>query len=141
MKTVAQARQDITNLLGVPELLSTITGKVYQTRRPAGRAKVDVVVSAMGLDNDQFQQGTFNVKVHAPNISVTTDGVLDPNTPNIPELDRVMAIAVGLLDGKWKTSFRTEVATIYEPKQDVDLTWFSRAVIDYEAYNKNFNNI
>ena len=141
MKTVAQARQDITTLLEVPELLSSITGKVYQTRRPAGRKKVDVVVGTLGLDNDQFQQGTFNVKVHAPNISVTTDGVADPNTPNIPELDRVMAIAIGLLDNKWRATFRTEVATIYEPQQDIDLTWFSRAVIDYESYNKQFNNI
>jgi hypothetical protein len=141
MKTLAQARQDVVNLLEVPELLTQITGRVYQTRRPAGRKKLDIVVGALGLDTDMFQQGTFNVKIHAPNISVTTDGVTDANTPNIPEMDRIMAIGVELLDNKWKNSFRTEVATMYEPQQDSDLTWFSRVVVDYESYNKEFKNI
>ena len=140
MKTLGQARQEIRDLLNVATLTTQITGTVYQTRRPAGRKKVDVVVSALGLDNDQFQEGTFNVKVHAPNLNVTTDGVADPNTPNIPELERVMAIVIGLLDNKWKTGFRTEVATMYDPQQDADGTWFNRVVVDYESYNKEFNN-
>lgn len=133
MKSDLEVVREVFLLINVPELTSAISGDVCQFYRPDNSKMHDVVVGALGVNNNWMQEGTLNVKNHVPN---HPDG-----QPDLEALDVSTEILLRLLDSQNRSEFRTAINTIYPPRKDDDGTWFNRIVVDYYSLQKVFKNI
>lgn len=67
---------------------TTIDGDVYKDRRPVNSESEDIVINAIALSTDSFQNGTANVNCFAPDIEITIDDM----PQKVPDHARLHAI-------------------------------------------------
>lgn len=132
---------DVRSLINVPAVLALIDGKIYPDTRPTGRLlKVDIVINSLGVNNSQFQKGTPNINIYAPNLKTTQEDGSVQYGPNYAKLVALKNAIRPLVEAQWKATFRTEVTDPGTLLQDADGSWFISMQLSYESYNKQFNN-
>jgi hypothetical protein len=141
MKDSFDMGTDVRSLINVPAILNLIDGKIYPDTRPTGRAaKTDIVINTVGVNNLQFQKGTANINIYAPNLKTTQEDGSVQYLPNYAKLTALCKAIKLLVDNQWKATFRTEVTDPGTLLQDTDGGYFISMQLAYESYNKEYNN-
>ena len=140
MKDCFDAVADVRSLLELPELTDHISGKIWQFQRPANSDKIDIVIGLLVLSNEQFQDGVVNIRIHAPNISVTANGQVS-SMPDLSIFNKLEKIILPMVDTQYKHSFSTYVIEPGKVMQNTDGRWFMLIQINYNSYNTDYTNI
>jgi hypothetical protein len=82
----------------------------------------------------------INIRIHAPNISHTTDGVTSP-MPDLTTFNALAKIIELLVDEQYKSSFHTYVVTPGTIVKDTDGSSFMLIQVNYNSYNTEYTNI
>lgn len=138
MKTGLAVISDVWSLISIPEVTQAITGEIYQFERPDNSALVDIVIGLQGVNNEQIQEATVNVRIHVPLMENFRTGQM---VPDLPTLNRLANLLMPLLDTQFRTSFHTDVdnpAMIYK---DTDGSYFATIKVNYYSIQTNFKNI
>ncbi len=126
MKDVFDMVSDVRALLNVPVLTTLIDGKVYNSIRPDGSTKVDVVVNGLGLTQTQDQIGSGNINIYVPKI--TSGGVAVPDQARMSSLGKVVS---GLIKCVYASSFRVFLDGQAEPMKDTDGSYYVNVRFKY----------
>ena len=84
---------------------TSITGNIYWLNRPKNSTKEDIVVGSLAMNNEQLQEGVFNVNIHVPNLVLTGDDT----QPNFNRFDQIANILVPMLSDVWGTDWNFSV--------------------------------
>lgn len=112
--------------LNVPALTGQINGKVWRYNRPLNSGKTDVVISSPEYVGGAFNRVNIEINVFTPNKTQVIDGNNDTTHPDIPTLDRLTDIIVGLLSGY-------NFSVVGKVLRDKDGHWYSNNVIQLES--------
>lgn len=141
MKNTFDMMTDVRSLINVASITSLINGGIWIEKKPDNSEKVDLVINAITISNDQFQVGAGNVNIHSPTVLQTVNGK-QSKFPDYAKLSILVKELEAVLDAKYKLSFSTEVGDrsgkIYE---DDDGSFFANVPFIYRSYNKNYKNI
>lgn len=74
---------------------------LYKYRRQLNSKKEDVVINSLPFDTEALQQGTLNINIHVPNLSLNLDDVIDDTQPNAERLGELIEIALEVLKDVW----------------------------------------
>jgi hypothetical protein len=142
MKNGLEMIDDAYQILNVPEVVSIITGNLYQLVRPKNSILEDIVINGLPITNTQLQQGVFNVNIHVPNLTdVKIGGNPDETQPDLVRLKAISEIVVEKLADVVGYDYRFSAQNGGYPIRDTDLTWYMNIRVDYYAAQMNFNNI
>lgn len=71
------------------DLRSASNGNIYRLNRPNNSAKQDFVINAITNDNNDVQQGVYNINAFAKNIVWRLDGSDDSSQPDFNYFDEI----------------------------------------------------
>jgi hypothetical protein len=142
MKDSFDMGTDVRSLINVPAILSLIDGKIYPDNRPTGRgAKTDIVVNILGVNNLQFQKGTANINIYAPNLKTTQEDGSVQYLPNYAKLTTIAKAIYPLVESQYLPQFNTQVTDTGTLLQDTDGSWFVSMQLSYQSFQTNYQNI
>lgn len=72
-----------------PELKSLMSGNIYKLNRPNNSAKRDIVINAITNDNNDVQQGVYNINAFAKNLVIKVAGSDDNSQPDFEYFDNI----------------------------------------------------
>lgn len=141
MKTSLNMIQDAFSVLNVTDVTDNISGNLYKLIRPKNSIVEDVVINALPITAEQFQNGVFNVNIHVPNLNPKIAGVLDDTIPDIPRMEAIADIIVKLLLQHDGYDFSFSIGNGGVPIRDTDLNWYFNLRVNYYAFQQNYSNI
>ncbi|MBB6109713.1 hypothetical protein SAMN05421821_105131 [Mucilaginibacter lappiensis] len=142
MKNGFDMINDVRSLINVPAVLSLIDGKIYPGTRPIGRTnKVDIVVNALGVNNNQLQKGTANINIYAPGIRTTQEDNSVQYLPDYAKLNAIVKVVTPLVESQFRATFNTKVTDPGTPLQDADGNWLVSMQLSYQSIQTNYKNI
>lgn len=108
-KSTIEVVDIIYRLLDASLVKSSITGAISKYQRPYQSEKVDVTIGAIGLGSEVISTGIFNVNIHAPNLKITTGGVLNQSQPDVSTLRTVTRKCIDALTDVWGSDYNLTV--------------------------------
>ena len=136
MKYGFDVAQDVFELIHVLIVRNALTAGIYKFIRPGNSKQSDIVISVVGVNNDQIQQGIVNVKIHAPN-KQTIYGLV----PDREKMEEIQALVIPLLEDQYRSSFFTLIETPPALRQNANGDWFIKIVVDYYSIQNDYKNI
>jgi hypothetical protein len=97
-----------------------VNGGLYKFKRPIGSAKEDIIINSLPLNDEQLQEGVFNINIFVPNQSLNLAGtdVTDNSLPNTDRLTELIRMAKQVLssidDQSGEYSFNLQQENIIE---------------------------
>ncbi|MEJ2905091.1 hypothetical protein WAE58_21780 [Pedobacter panaciterrae] len=123
---------DVREMINVPSFKSLIDGEVYGNIRPDGSIKADVVVTAIGINDDQDQDGAGNIRIYVPKIK--QNGVMVTDQTRLWELGKAI---VDLMDDKFKNTFRVWIDSRPKLNKDSDGSYHLHMGYQYHSIREN----
>lgn len=137
IQTAKDAMDAIKQVLEEADVASQVglTGELRILSRRLNSTKEDIVINTSNLSADQLQNGTFNVNIHAPNLTGQTSGnptMTDNTQPNLDRLYEIGNAIVAILNEVWLFGSDFCVDNGVEPARD-DKDWYVNIRIKYRA--------
>lgn len=132
MKDAIDMVLDVRSLINVPAVTSIINGKVHANIRPDGSEKADVLVTAIGIDDDADQQGSGNIRIYVP--KVLQSGISVTDQTRLHELGKIIH---DLVNEKYMSSFRVWVSSKPRILRDTDGTNLLHMGYTYHSIQDN----
>lgn len=123
---------DVRGLIDVPSFTSLIDGEVYGNIRPDNSIKADVVVTALGVNDDPDQDGAGNIRLYVPKIKQS--GIMVTDQTRLRELGKVI---VGLVDNQFKPTFRVWIDERPKFNRDADGSYHLHMGYQYHSIREN----
>jgi hypothetical protein len=143
MKDSLDMVTDVRSLINVQAIIDMLgEGKIYPHTRPAGRKdKMDIVVNALGVNNDAYQTGTANINLYAPAIKATQDAGNLQYLPDYFKLNALLKAVSPLVESQFRDTFHTDVSDPGTPLTDADGSAFVSIQLNYYSIQNNYKNI
>lgn len=111
-------------------------GDLYKYRRPLNSKSEDVVINSLPFDTEALQQGTLNVNIHVPNLTLELDGAVDDTQPNTERLGELADIAMELLKDVWSYDGHHYFSAQQENLiQDTNSSCYINIRVDFRSVN------
>lgn len=108
-KSTIDAVDIVCKILNSSPVKTSISGLINKFQQPYLSDKVDVVVGAIGLGNQVISTGILNVNIHAPNLKLTTGGVINYSQPDVPTLRAVSRLCIDALTNVWGDDYNLTI--------------------------------
>jgi hypothetical protein len=112
-------------------------GGVYKYQRPVNSTKEDIVINSLPINNEQLQQGVFNINIYVPDLPINENGA-QINVPDFVRLKELAAIAVAEMNEEWADDYNFSVQQQTVIADEVSKSHYINLRIDF--FNINISN-
>lgn len=116
-------------------LPASVTTNIFKFERPLNFTNECIVINALPLSAEQFQEGIINVNYHVPNLRNATLNPVDESQPNSARLEAGAKIIDALLADYSEQDYHFEVLQSIPISNDDRKEWY----MNFRVLFKNIN--